>query len=65
MTITWTEYPDDMARREMRDGVKRQGQEWSPGPQPGTKWVIPHDQESLCVLVHTLGRAGNYSLRDG
>jgi hypothetical protein len=67
-SITWTEYPDDKARRESRDGVKRQGQVWSPGPQPGTRWVIPYDQDTtLYVLVHTRqgvkGLTANYSVK--
>jgi hypothetical protein len=65
-SITWTEYPDDTARRENRDGVKRHGQEWSPGPMAGTRWGIPFDG-GPAVLIHTRspvkGLPANYAIQ--
>jgi hypothetical protein len=52
MNIRFTEYEDDRARRENRDGIERIGQVWGPGPIQGTQWVTPEDGSSLAVVVH-------------
>lgn len=67
MNITWTEYPDDISRRENKNGRPRSGQVWCDGPSPGTRWCIPFDEDTaLYVLVHTRqavkGFPNNYSV---
>ena len=69
MQIKWTEYPDDRARRENRDGIEVWGQVWADAPKAGDKWCIPlNEAKPRAVLVHTRGAAKGltpkYSIRE-
>jgi hypothetical protein len=50
--VKWTEYENDRARKDNRDGIEREGVAWSFGPKAGSRWAIPSGDDTRWVLVH-------------
>jgi hypothetical protein len=62
--VRWIQYKTDTDRKARVNGRPREGQRWQDGPNVGTAWAVPVDQDRLYVLVHVFESApeANYAI---